>query len=201
MHVIIPAKPFDQAKTRLADALTGPQRASLAKNLLRRTVRLARSVGEVVVISTDSAVRRQAKQQGAWALVEAEPGLNSAVRQALAWVAANGGKTALVIPADLPLLTADDLHQMIRLGQQSPGVVLAPCHRADGTNALLLSPPDAVAPAFGPNSFARHVAAARRAGLEPVIYHSPTISFDLDLPSDLAALRHAGALHYLQRGK
>jgi 2-phospho-L-lactate guanylyltransferase len=201
MTVIIPAKPFNQAKTRLADALSGPQRAGLAKNLLRRTVRLAGTVGAVVVISTDSAVRRQAKQLGAWALVEAEPGLNSAVRQALTWVAANGERMALVIPADLPLLTQADLREMIRLGQQSPGVVIAPCHRGDGTNALLLSPPDVIAPAFGPNSFSRHAAAARRAGIEPVIYQSPTISFDLDLPADLAALRRRDALHHLPTKK
>lgn len=193
MHIIIPAKPFDQAKSRLADALTGPQRAGLAKNLLRRTVRLAGSVGAVVVISTDSAVRRYAKQLGAWALVEAEPGLNSAVRQALAWVVAHGGKTALVIPADLPLLTRTDLYEMIRLGQRSPGVVLAPCHRGDGTNALLLSPPDLIFPAFGPDSFSRHTTTARLMGIEPVVYHSPTLSFDLDLPADLEALRHLKA--------
>jgi 2-phospho-L-lactate guanylyltransferase len=188
MVVIIPAKPLHQAKTRLSPALSSNQRVHLSRSLLRRTIRLARQVGEVVVISRDRAVRQLAKQAGAWALVEAEQELNAAIRQAAQWVMARGGQAVLILPADLPLLTSTNLTDIVSLGQQEPAVVIAPCRRQQGTNALLLRPPGLIPFAFGENSFEKHQQAARLIGLEPIIYHSPTIAFDIDLPEDLAEL-------------
>ncbi len=66
-----------------------------------------------------------------------------------------------------------------------PTVVVAPCHHGTGTNALLVCPPGLIPFAFGPDSFAAHVAAARAAGVEPVIYRSATVALDLDTPEDL----------------
>src|SRR5512145_3213038 len=100
IFVIIPAKPLDQSKTRLAGVLTLNERINLTRHLLQRTLHLAGQVGEVVVVSRDTAVRRLAKQAGAWALVEAGLELNAALRQASAWVEAQGGKGILVVPGD-----------------------------------------------------------------------------------------------------
>jgi 2-phospho-L-lactate guanylyltransferase len=143
----------------------------------------------VVVISRDKGVRRLAKEAGAWALVEAGSQLNGAIRQARQWVVANGGESLLILPGDLPLLDLSDLTGMIALGQAAPVVVIAPDRRQEGTNALLLHPPGLMDVAFGENSFRKHLQAARQAGLEPHLYHSPTIAFDLDWPEDLAELR------------
>ena len=189
MFIIIPAKPFSQSKTRLAGILSTQERSSLSQRLLHRTLMLACHIGDVVVISRDQQVRRQAKQQGAWALVESGANLNTALKQAIAWVLARGGQTVLILPADLPLLTLVDLREMTQLGQHSPGAVIAPCHRGDGTNALLIFPPNLILPEFGINSFRRHCKALTAAGVEPIIYRSPTLSFDLDLPADLFALQ------------
>lgn len=188
MVVIIPAKPLNQSKTRLAPVLSLNQRVNLSRSLLLRTIGLAKQVGQVVVISRDRVVRQLAKQAGAWALVEAGRTLNEAVGQASEWVLARKGKAALILPGDLPLLTPANLVEITRLGQSAPAVVIAPCHRADGTNALLQRPPALIEVAFGPNSFAKHRQAARAAGVEPVIYRSPTVAFDLDHPADLAKL-------------
>lgn len=187
MFVIIPVKPFSQAKTRLAPALTPEQRAWLSRRLLLRTIELAHQVGEVVIISRDAGVRRLAKQAGAWALIESGTDLNEALQQASHWVTACGGEAILILPGDLPLLQEADLAEMIRMGQQTPVLVIAPCHRHDGTNALLLRPPGLIPFAFGPGSFAKHLQAAYAANLEPIIYHSPSVALDLDLPGDLAA--------------
>ncbi len=192
MFVIIPAKPFDQAKTRLAPALSPSQRINLTRQLLLRTIRLARQVGEVVVVSRDKTVRQMAKQAGAWALVESEHGLNAAIHQASEWVAARGGQTSLILPADLPLLTAMDLTKIVRLKQHPPSMVIAPCHRADGTNALLLDPPNLIEFSFGLGSFEQHRQAAQKAGLDPMIYNSPTIALDLDYPEDLERVLSRG---------
>lgn len=156
----------------------------MSQGLLRRTVSLARQVGEVVVVSRDAAVRRLAREAGAWALVEAEPGLNRALRQAAGWALARGEPEMLILPGDLPRLELSDLAGMVRAALPGPAVVIAPSRRFDGTNAMLLRPPNLIPFSFGPDSFNRHLRAARRAGLEPVVYLSDTVAFDLDLPRD-----------------
>lgn len=185
MYTIIPAKPFDQAKSRLASILSPVERIQLSRQLLQRTIRLAAGIGQVVVISRGKETRRLAKQAGAWALVESQTGLNRAVRQAVRWAQMRGGRTVLILPGDLPLLQASDLRELRqRAGTKEPTMVIAPCHRQDGTNALLLRPPDLIPFAYGPGSFTRHQQTARAIGIEPVIYHSPTLALDLDLPED-----------------
>lgn len=189
MHIIIPVKPFSQSKTRLAAVLSARRRTALSRQLLARTVALAVQVGPVVVVSRSRAVREQAKRAGAWALVESQRGLNAAVRQGIQWVQARGGSAVLILPADLPLLTLADLQMLAAPKVELPAVRLAPCRRKDGTNALALWPPGAIIPNFGPGSFARHTALARAAGIDPQIYRSSTVAFDLDVPDDWAHLR------------
>ncbi len=188
MFIIIPVKPFDQSKTRLAAVLTEEQRVNLSRKLLLRTLHLACRVAPVVVISRDLAARRLAKQHGAWALVESGSGLNDAIGQAAEWVRARGGQALLVIPGDLPRLALSDLTEMMLVGQHSPAMVIAPCHRNNGTNALLLRPPTLIHPSFGVGSFARHQQAALNAGVEATIYQSFTVAFDIDYPEDLEKL-------------
>jgi 2-phospho-L-lactate guanylyltransferase len=74
---------------------------------------------------------------------------------------------------------------MINLGQKAPAVVIAPCRREEGTNALLLRPPDFIEVAFGPGSFKEHQRLAQVRGLNPLIYRSPSLALDLDWPEDL----------------
>jgi 2-phospho-L-lactate guanylyltransferase len=190
IFVIIPAKPLDQSKTRLAAVLPVTERVDLSRRLVQRTIHLAGQVGEVVVVSRDMAVRRLAKQAGAWALVEAGQELNQALQQASDWIIARGGQAVLILPGDLPLLQLSDLTEIVAAGQRFPSIVIAPSQRLDGTNALLLRPPGSIKFAFGPRSFDRHQQAARGVGVEPVIYHSPTVALDLDLPEDLQAMQN-----------
>lgn len=189
MFVIIPAKPLAQAKSRLSPVLTLAGRVELSQRLLQRTIYLARQIGEVVVISRDRTVRQLAKQAGAWSLVESGHDLNQALRQAATWVLMHGGQSVLVLPADLPRLQLSDLEAMGEAAQSPPVALIGPCRRLEGTNALLLRPPDLIPFAFGPGSFAAHQQAIRAIGLEPVIYRSPTVAFDLDLPEDWQRLK------------
>jgi 2-phospho-L-lactate guanylyltransferase len=71
------------------------------------------------------------------------------------------------------------------------GVVIVPDRHGTGTNALVLSPPDAIEPAFGPGSFARHVAAAEAAGVPHRVEEVPGLALDVDTPDDLAELAAA----------
>lgn len=191
MFVIIPAKPFHRAKSRLTSVLSADARWRLSRRLLARTITLARQVGPVTVISGDSEVRRLARSLGAWPLVEHEPGLNSALRQAVRWTMRQGADSTLILPADLPLLRAEDLTGLVEvLPSTARSAVICPCRRGDGTNALLLRPPGLIDPNFGPDSFNRHLQQLQAAGAAPVIFQSDTLSFDLDLPADWQELMH-----------
>jgi len=182
---LIPAKPYAEAKTRLSPVLSDEQRAILARWLLLHTVRLARqAIGQVVVVSRDRALLNDAKAEGVWGLLEASPGLNAALTQGARWAVLRGADALLILPTDLPRLATHDLQTMLALGRCAPAVVIAPCRHGTGTNALLVRPPDLIPFAFGPNSFAAHCAAARAAGVEPVVFRTPGLAFDLDTPED-----------------
>ena len=108
-----------------------------------------------------------------------------------------GAWSVAVVLGDLPLLTAADVAALVALaGGDAPVVVLAPDRHERGTNALLLRPPDAIPFAFGPDSLARHRAAAAARGLPVRLYRAPGTALDLDTPEDLAALpAHAAGPH------
>jgi len=149
----------------------------------------ATPIARIIVVSSDLTVHDIARAKGAAPLAETESGLNAAVSQACAWVAAQGGSGVFIVPADLPLIRPADVTAMIDLGTEKACVVIAPDLREEGTNAMLLLPPQAIRPAFGPASFAAHTAQARSCDLPVHVFRSPTISLDLDVPEDLAYYR------------
>lgn len=98
----------------------------------------------------------------------------------------------LLVPGDCPALDPDEVEAL--LGRRAP-VVIVPDRHGTGTNALLLSPPDVMAPAFGEGSFERHSDLARAAGAEPEVADVRTLGLDVDTPDDFAALKRALATH------
>lgn len=123
--------------------------------------------------------------------VTGETRLNAALQQAAAAAYERGAEAVLVLPADLPLLTATAVAALIHALPEGPGVVLAPDRHRTGTNALLVRPPLAMPFLFGARSFVRHLWAARCRGLPYVMHDQAAISLDLDTPDDLALLATA----------
>jgi len=99
-------------------------------------------------------------------------------------VVAAGAEALLALPSDLPLLTSADLDELRTLALTEEGIIVAPS-RDNGTNALLMRPPRAIAYAFGEASAGRHRALATKAGVPCRFYHSPTLALDIDRPEDL----------------
>ena len=97
----------------------------------------------------------------------------------------------LFLPADIPLVATADI-QMLLAGHSRPGVSVAAAGSDGGTNALLVSPPDIIAPAFGERSCQRHISQAREQGLEPNVITSPGLSLDIDTVEDIRALLAGG---------
>jgi 2-phospho-L-lactate guanylyltransferase len=192
---VVPLQALAGAKSRLAAALMPAERAALTLRLLHGVLDAlaAPAVAERLVVSPDPRALAEARAAGAATLRQRLPtrgdALNDALAEARDWATARGADALLVVLGDLPLLTAADVAALVALaGADAPTVVLAPDRHERGTNALLLRPPDAIPFAFGPDSLARHQAAATALGLPVRLYRAPGTALDLDTPEDLAAL-------------
>ncbi|MHB2017035.1 MAG: 2-phospho-L-lactate guanylyltransferase [Candidatus Xenobia bacterium] len=182
---LVPVKRLGEAKSRLAGHLESGLREEMVLDLMSRVVEaLMGTVDEVCVISPDSRVLQAALAAGALPLHSEEP-LNPALETGRAWALRHGATRVMVVLGDLPLLTEADVRAIVA----RPGIVMAPDRHNRGTNVLLLSPPDAINFAFGPDSFPRHQALARERGYAVSIYRSESSGLDVDCPEDLAALR------------
>jgi 2-phospho-L-lactate guanylyltransferase len=189
---IVPVKPLARAKSRLAPLLTPEQRQELSRSLLRHTLRVLGRVEELdgaLVIGRDAEALALAETEGAAALRERGTGLNRALAQATEWVRGRGGEAVLILPADLPLLQPADVRGILRAGRVGPVVVIAPCRRGEGTNALLVRPAGLIEYRFGPGSFAQHSQQAAQKGAALRVYRSPGLELDLDLPEDIRRWR------------
>lgn len=187
--VIIPVKPLKRAKSRLAPVLTPEQRQQLAESMFRHVLDVVRGVPQVIgtlVISRDSKALSIARDYNAKTVQETgTPELNSALTRATQVVASWGVDSVLVLPADLPLVTGEDIVNIITMGQGMRSVVIATDQNKDGTNALFMRPPGLIPYAFGPGSYQRHRMLARDAGLSTRIYHSDQLALDIDINDDL----------------
>lgn len=185
LWIVIPLKAPAQAKSRLAGVLSDAEREALVETMARRTVRLAREAAPeaiVLLVSASGAFRAMARSLGARAFADDESGLNRALTAAAATIPADDA--ILVLPADLPLLTGEDIAAMINAAADC---AVAPDRPRQGTNALYWRRAPRVF-RFGRTSFAAHQRAAREQGLTIAIIDRPGLAFDLDEPGDLSVL-------------
>lgn len=193
LWAIVPVKPLRRGKSRLSGALSEDQREELNRVLLQRTLKTLldlKEVEQVLVVSRDSAALSLARDLGARTVQEdGAPALNTALKRATVVAQVYASRGVLVIPADLPLLTAADVIALLKRATEPPVVVIAPDRHRKGTNALLLSPANLIEYDFGGDSFERHCDRARRAGARLEIVDLPSLGLDLDLPEDLELVR------------
>lgn len=193
LWAIVPVKPLRRGKSRLASALSEDERTDLNRSLLQNTLKTLselKEVEEVLVISRDPHALTIARNYGARTVREdGQPELNTALKRAtvVAQVYATGA--VLILPADLPLITAEDVRVLIERAGEPPAVVIAPDRHGTGTNALLISPSGLIEYDFGENSFQRHCQRAKEAGARLEIVDLPSLGLDLDLPEDLELIR------------
>jgi 2-phospho-L-lactate guanylyltransferase len=197
---IIPVKRFGAAKQRLLEALDRPQRAAIVKAMLAdvlTAIAAAERVERVIVVTGEGRAERlalhHARRQSLPLEVFRDPddaGHSEAATLGIVRARALGATCVALLPADCPLLDARELD--LALERMRPGrVAVVPDRHGTGTNALLLSPADAIGPAFGEGSCERHADRGRRAGLAVAVEPLPSLALDLDTPADLLALAEA----------
>lgn len=202
--IVIPVKSLATAKQRLAPALEQEERAALATAMLQDVFEAVASWArrpQVAVVTGDAEARSLARQCGFELLDDAQEegaGESAAVEHATRTLEAQGATSVLVIPGDIPLVTANELEAIYAAAPQS-GTVLVPSRDGRGTNAALRKPASLFPLRFGNDSFAPHRAAAAAAGLALVVLPLPGIALDVDTPQDLAALLAAPGERRSQR--
>jgi 2-phospho-L-lactate guanylyltransferase len=198
---ILPVKRFDRAKSRLgasvADTLRGRLARAMVADVLRALARTT-SIERTIVVTCEPSLAQTARQHAALLVPDGdEPGQSAAVTLGVHRALAEGIERVLCIPGDCPALDPQELDALLAAeragdgaGAEGPAqVVIVPDRHGTGTNGLLLTPPDAIAPSFGPGSCERHRALALAAGMSCRVERLPSLLLDVDTGADLAALR------------
>jgi 2-phospho-L-lactate guanylyltransferase len=183
---ILPVKSFGRAKQRLTGGFSNrPELAAAMVADVLAALAQVPELDEVIVVTA------QAGATGEGVTVVHDPveaGQSAAALRGIDAALERGAERVLLVPGDCPTL---DPHEVTALLTHRDGVVIVPDRHGQGTNALLLTPPDVMEPSFGDGSFARHAARARAAGAGLKVADVRSLGLDIDTPDDLAALRRA----------
>jgi 2-phospho-L-lactate/phosphoenolpyruvate guanylyltransferase len=188
---VLPVKRLGAAKQRLAAGLDAERRRELAGAMVAdvlEAIGKARTIDRLIVVTGDPVAQELAGKAGAEIIPDPED--SGHVEAALAGIAraeVEGAGQVVLLPGDCPLLDPRELDRLLT-GIPDRYVGIVPDRHGTGTNALLLSPPNAIAPAFGEGSRDRHIEAARDAGIPFGVEGLPSIELDLDTPADVIAL-------------
>lgn len=156
--VIIPVKDLSRAKSRMADGRPAP--SALAKAFLNDVLTAVRPcplVDQIIVATGDLEAMVIAKAHGAAPIDDSDhPGINAGAT----WAARDAapGNGIAVIVSDLPRLTATAVTRALMLAATHP-VSFVTDLQGTGTTMWLAHTPEAMPPAFGPDSRKAHVAA------------------------------------------
>jgi 2-phospho-L-lactate guanylyltransferase len=195
---VIPVKSLSTCKERLSSVLNVDERKEFVLSMLNDVLEAASSsmVNQTVIVGLDYLIQKIIESR-AYFLLETKKGLNNALEYATNWCVERGAEAILILPADIPLITAADINRMIQMSSEVASIVISPS-RDGGTNALMRKPPDVIKTHFGPGSFNRHVGEASKKGIQAKIYRSSRIYLDIDSIQDLRMFlkRGGGKISY-----
>jgi len=189
---ILPVKSFGAAKQRLGSLLGSGSRHALAQAMFQdvlSSLRKVEGIEQIVVVASEPSVEFAADEQVVLLQDEASEGQSPAAAAGIRWAIASGFERVLLVPGDTPLLAPAEIDAL--LADAPEAVVIVPDRHGTGTNGLLLQPPTAIEPSFGPDSMARHVAAAEAAGVTHRVERVQSLMFDVDTSEDLAVVAEA----------
>ncbi|HYM55419.1 MAG TPA: 2-phospho-L-lactate guanylyltransferase [Solirubrobacteraceae bacterium] len=197
---VLPVKRFARAKRRLGASVADGLRLELARAMVADVLlalERSRWIERTIVVTRERSVALATRERGAIVVEDdAESGQPAAASLGVRRALAEGFDRVLCVPGDCPALDPAELDALLGppAGPQPAGactaeVVIVPDRHGRGTNGLLLCPPDAIPPAFGPDSCERHRALALAAGVACRVERLPSLLLDIDTGADLAALR------------
>jgi 2-phospho-L-lactate guanylyltransferase len=190
---VLPVKRFDAAKQRLSAGVEPQRRRDLVAAMVAdvlEAIGRARTIDRTIVVTGEPLAQDLAAQAGAEVVPDPGAGHIEAALAGIASAEADGARCVVLLPGDCPLLDPRELDRLLT-GVPDSYVGIVPDRHGEGTNALVLAPPSAIVPSFGEGSCARHVAAARAAGVAYGVEELASLGLDLDTPADVVALTMA----------
>jgi len=185
--VLLPVKEFHQSKQRLAGWLSPADREALARTMFEdvwMTLRSSIASEHLLVISSEPFVTNRCREEQIPCHVETDlPSHSKSVAEATRWAMRRGVTSLLSVPIDTPAITVEEIATLAGLAHRY-SVVVVPSADGTGTNALLRTPPDVIAPQFGPGSCALHVAQANCSRLSHRVYPVASLAADIDTLED-----------------
>jgi 2-phospho-L-lactate guanylyltransferase len=190
---IVPIKSFEIAKQRLSGSLASGGRRSLVQAMFSDVLGSLRSTAgiEAIAVVTGDISARTVAVGDRMILLDDEQntGQSAATAIGIAYASEQGYERVLLVPGDTPLLKPPEIEELLgRCERDGIAVAIVPDRHGTGTNGLLIAPPGAFDPSFGPGSLERHLAQARERGLPHRVESAPSLEHDVDTPGDLAAL-------------
>jgi len=191
MWALLPIKALRGAKKRLSELLSEDERAGLVRAMasdVLTALRGAKRLEGVIVLSSDPDVQALAESAGARFLPEGDAkGLNPVLEHAVETLAAEGIESILIVHGDLPLARPEEFDALVAAQAPAPALTIAPSRDDGGTNAMAISLPAPISLEYGKGSFAKHMRAAKAAGVTPPVLELAGIGLDIDRPADLLA--------------
>ena len=195
---ILPVKRFAAAKSRLgASGVADELRTRLARAMVADVLdalAAGERIEQTIVVTDERSVYDAVCAHGATLVADtADAGQSEAVALGVTRARADGFERVLCVPGDCPALDAAELDELLAAADARAAaseVAIVPDRHGTGTNGLLLTPPDVIAPSFGPGSCERHRALALAAGAGCVLARPSSLLLDVDTGDDLAALRN-----------
>ena len=180
---ILPAKRFDDAKQRLAPAFQLGHRRALVEAMFSDAMLAVRRVPSIdqtlVVITSDPVVAQIAAGHEAIVIDDTASSHSEAAQLGISEALAIDATRALLVAGDCPLLDPAELDQLIARPVPARSVLIVPDRHGSGTNALLLTPPDVIPPAFGEGSCRRHADLATSHGATAEVVELPSLALDI----------------------
>ena len=190
--ILVPIKDLSNAKSRLSPILSSHERTQLARamaeDVFDALAPFASDPG-VAVVSGDAWASQQAKARKFTIIVDdVQAGETAAIELATSFCLNNGNEISLVFPADIPLISSNEVRVVLSAAPEV-GCVIVPAGDGRGTNGILRRPPDLIPLRFGNDSLLPHLAAARATGYEVIVLNDLIgIAIDVDRPEDLSSL-------------
>jgi 2-phospho-L-lactate/phosphoenolpyruvate guanylyltransferase len=188
---VLPVKRFGAAKQRLAPGVSEEERRALVAAMLGDVLEAisgARMIERTVVVTGEGQAAEAATATGAAVVDDPDDrGHSEAALAGIERAVGDGARCVVLLPGDCPLLEPRELDGLLT-GVPESFVAVVPDRHGTGTNALVLSPPHAIHPAFGEGSRERHVEAAKEVGMPFAVEELPSLALDLDTPADILAL-------------
>jgi 2-phospho-L-lactate guanylyltransferase len=189
---VIPMKSLHSAKSRLSNILTAQQRKNLAMYLLDATIKEIKKsciISEIIIVSNDKAVKNYSCLNNLKFIKDSEEGVNKAVILADNYCIDNGIDANIVIPHDLPFISAKEIDKICTMSNKyHKCIIICPSKRFDGTNILFRKPPDVIKTHYDDNSYMNHLKEAYKFKIPIESLDIVKLRFDLDTKEDLLEL-------------